>query len=159
MILVTGAGGVMGRKLVCDLAARGAEVRAFVKSPAQAKLAEADGATDVFVGDIRRPTDVERSLHGVRQVFHAAPTSVIRELPIAEAIVKAGRANGLEHVVFHSVIHPGIEELFHHQEKGRVEQLLAASGVPTTSLRSSLIRVRLFTMVTGTRPTSSRQKS
>lgn len=127
----------MGRKLIRDLAEGGAQVRAFVKNQAQAELTEADGATEAFIGDIRNPGDVARSLKGIRQVFHAAPTSVIHELPIAEAIVTASRANGVEHIVFHSVIHPEIAELFHHQEKGRVEQLLQASGVPTTSLRSS----------------------
>lgn len=137
MILVTGAGGSVGRALVRGMRERGVDSRAFVKNARQGRVAVSDGATEVVVGDIRSRDDVVDAVAGVTRVFHATPTSVIREVSIAENIVGAAREHGVEHIVYHSVIHPEIAEMFHHQEKGRVEDVFRSSGVPTTFLRAS----------------------
>jgi uncharacterized protein YbjT (DUF2867 family) len=127
----------VGRALVRDLHGRGEAVRAFVKNENQARIARADGATDVVVGDIQSSEDVKRATVGINKIFHATPTSIVREVAIAEDIVAASRANGVEHIVYHSVIHPDIVEMFHHQEKGRVEDVFRESGIPSTFLRAS----------------------
>ncbi|MBJ7289925.1 MAG: NmrA family NAD(P)-binding protein [Williamsia sp.] len=136
-MLVTGAGGGVGRSVARRLAERGETVRAFVKSEEQARVARADGAAEVVIGDIRSNADVAGAIPGVARVFHVCPTAVVREVSIAEGLVAAARANGVEHIVFNSVIHPEIKELPHHQEKLRVEELLHASDIPTTVLRPS----------------------
>lgn len=137
MILVTGAGGNVGRALLRGLRERGIDSRAFVKNVAQGRTARADGATETVVGDIRSRDDVLGAVAGVERVWHAQPTSVIREVAIAENIADAARTHGVEHVVYHSVIHPDIREMFHHQEKGRVEEVFRDSGLPSTFLRAS----------------------
>ncbi|OZC87699.1 NmrA family protein [Rhodococcus sp. 05-340-1] len=137
MILVTSAAGGVGRALVKDLHARGAQVRAFVKNDSQAELSRGDGATEVVVGDIESCTDLARAASGVRVVFHATPTSIVNELALARSLVEATRASDVEHVVYHSVIHPEITEMFHHQEKLRVEGIIRESGIPFTFLRAS----------------------
>ena len=137
MILVTGAGGSVGRSLLWGLTARGVESRAFVKNDRQARIALSDGATEAVVGDIRSRDDVRRAVAGFKRVYHATPTSVIHEVGIAHDIVDAAREHGVEHIVYHSVIHPDITEMFHHQEKGRVEDVFRESGLPYTFLRAS----------------------
>lgn len=137
MILVTGAGGNVGRALLRGLRERGIDSRAFVKNTVQGQTARAEGATETVVGDIRSRDDVLQAVAGVERVWHAQPTSVIREVSIAENIADAARRNGVEHVVYHSVIHPDIKEMFHHQEKGRVEDVFRNSGLPATFLRAS----------------------
>jgi uncharacterized protein YbjT (DUF2867 family) len=137
MILITGAGGGVGRALVRELRTKGETVRAFVKNDVQAAAARSDGATEVVVGDIRSSADLYAATAGVQLLFHANPTSVVREVSIAEDLVAATRANDIEHIVYHSVIHPDIVEMFHHQEKGRVEDVFRASGIPSTFLRAS----------------------
>ncbi|GAA1458108.1 NmrA family NAD(P)-binding protein [Williamsia maris] len=136
-ILVTGAGGGVGRSVARRLVERGETVRAFVKSEEQAGVARADGVAEVVIGDIRSHADVAGAVPGVARVFHVCPTAVVREVSIAEGLIAAARANDVEHIVFNSVIHPDIEELPHHQEKLRVEELLHASEVPATVLRPS----------------------
>lgn len=137
MILVTGAGGSVGRSLLRGMRERGLDSRAFVKNARQGRLAVTDGATEVVVGDIRSRDDVLDAVAGVTRVYHATPTSVIREVSIAENIVDAANKHGVEHIVYHSVIHPDIVEMFHHQEKGRVEDVFRESGIASTFLRAS----------------------
>ena len=137
MILVTSAAGGVGRPLVRQLVANGRVVRAFVKNEDQARRATADGAAETVIGDLRRPGDLEDALRGARQIYHAAPTQLIDELPVAERLIAAAKVEQLDQVVFHSVIHPDIAELPHHQQKLRVEGILRDSGLPVTVLRPS----------------------
>ncbi|KAK1952055.1 NmrA family protein [Colletotrichum sublineola] len=137
MILVTSAAGGVGRPLIRKLVANGLEVRAFVKNEEQAKRARADSATEVVIGDLRQPGDLENALRGVCQVYHTAPTQLIDEVPVAKRLITAAQAEQLHAVVFQSVIHPDIAELPHHRQKLLVEELLKESGLPVTILRPS----------------------
>lgn len=137
MILVTSAAGGVGRPLVQQLVAHGRDVRAFVKNEDQARRSRADGATETVIGDLRRPGDLENALRGARQIYHAAPTQLVDEMPVAERMIEAAQAEHLDQVVFHSVIHPDIAELPHHRQKLGVEGILRDSGLPVTVLRPS----------------------
>lgn len=137
MILVTSAAGGVGRPLVRQLVANGQAVRAFVKDEDQARRSRADGAAETVIGDLRRPGDLEEALRGTRQIYHAAPTQLVDELPVAERLITAARTEQLDQVVFHSVIHPDIAELPHHRQKLSVEGILRDSGLPVTVLRPS----------------------
>lgn len=137
MILVTSAAGGVGRPLVRQLVANGRVVRAFVKNEDQARRSRADGAAETVIGDLRRPGDLENALRGARQIYHAAPTQLVVEVPVAERLIAAAKAERLDQVVFHSVIHPDIAELPHHRQKLEVEAMLHDSGLPVTVLRPS----------------------
>jgi uncharacterized protein YbjT (DUF2867 family) len=137
MILVTSAAGGVGRPLVRELVANGQLVRAFVKNEDQARRSRADGAAETVIGDLRRPGDLENALRGARQIYHAAPTQLVDEMPVAERLIVAAQAEELDQVVFHSVIHPDIAALAHHRQKLRVERILHDSGLPVTVLRPS----------------------
>lgn len=137
MILVTSAAGGVGRPLVRGLVANDRDVRAFVKNEDQARHARADGAAEVVIGDLRQSGDLEAALRGVGQIYHAAPTQLVDELPVVERLIAAARAEQLDHVVFHSVIHPDIAELPHHRQKLLAEGKLRDSGLPVTILRPS----------------------
>jgi nucleoside-diphosphate-sugar epimerase len=69
-VLVTGAGGVLGREVVAQLAANGHAVRAHdrVALPPQAAAV----ASEVVVGDLREVGALEDALTGVDAVVHAA---------------------------------------------------------------------------------------
>jgi uncharacterized protein YbjT (DUF2867 family) len=137
MILVTSAAGGVGRPLVRGLTADDCDVRAFVKNEDQARQARADGAAEVVIGDLRQPGDLEAALRGVGQIYHAAPTQLVDELPVLERLIVAAQAEQLDHVVFHSVIHPDIAELPHHRQKLLAEGRLRDCGLPVTILRPS----------------------
>lgn len=87
-IVVTGAGGWLGRNLVRALVAEGRErIRCLVQSPDEATLLELlSPAVDPVVGDVRDPATVGRLFQGMQgvPVVHAAavihPTRRVREL-------------------------------------------------------------------------------
>jgi uncharacterized protein YbjT (DUF2867 family) len=135
MILVTGAAGKTGRAVIRALAARGAVVRALVhRAEQRARVTEA-GAREVVTGDLRAVSDLLAALEGVRAVYHIPPNVSPDEVTMGEAVIEAALATGVEHLVYHSVLHPQVEAMPHHWLKLRVEEALFASGLPYTILQ------------------------
>jgi NAD(P)H dehydrogenase (quinone) len=135
VILVTGAGGKTGRAVVGALAAMGAQVRAFVRRAEHGPALRERGAQEIIVGDLHSATDLRRAAEGARAVYHICPNVHPDEVPIGRAAIAAARAAGVEHFVFHSVLHPQTETMPHHWHKLRVEEALFASGLPYTILQ------------------------
>jgi len=71
----------------------------------------------------------------VRAVYHICPNVNPEEQRIGGLVIGAARAAGVEHFVFHSVLHPQIEAMPHHWHKMRVEEALFESGLPFTILQ------------------------
>jgi NADH dehydrogenase len=72
MLLVTGAAGFVGSRLVTRLAQEGEHPRALVRDAAKArKTLPADGY-DLFAGDTALPSTMDAALAGVDTVIHAA---------------------------------------------------------------------------------------
>lgn len=66
-VLVTGASGFLGRRVVENLRGRGAIVRAFVRPTAASRIT----ADEVVIGDLADRGAIERAVHGVTAVVHA----------------------------------------------------------------------------------------
>lgn len=135
MILITGAAGKTGRAIVRVLAQRGADVRVWVRRAAQVDAVTALGATEAVVGDMRETAVWRRATTNVRALYHICPNMHPHEIAIGELAIAAAQANGVHHVVYHSVLHPQTEEMPHHWRKLRVEEKLFASGLPFTILQ------------------------
>ena len=134
-ILVTGAAGKTGRAVIRELAARGAPVRAFLRRAEQRSAAEALGAGEVVVGDLRSRETVAAAVAGVASIYHICPNVHPDEIGIGRRVVSAALAAGVERFVYHSVLHPQIEAMPHHWAKMRVEELLFQSGLDATILQ------------------------
>jgi NAD(P)H dehydrogenase (quinone) len=135
MILVTGAGGKTGKAVLKALVARGADVRAFVRSTRHHPALNAVGIRDVVIGEMGDPLALARALHGANAVYHICPNVSPQELPFAKAVVAAADANGIRRFVYHSVLHPQIEAMPHHWAKLRVEEMLFSSKLDITILQ------------------------
>jgi uncharacterized protein YbjT (DUF2867 family) len=144
MILITGAAGKTGRAIIRALTARGAAVRALVHRPEQVQVIEALEAQEVLVGDLRAPATVEGAAHGTQAVYHICPNVSPDEVAIGQVAIEAARSAGVEHFVFHSVLHPQTEGMPHHWQKLRVEEALFASGLSYTILQPSAYMQNLF---------------
>lgn len=108
-VLVTGAGGFLGRHTVGALLRRGYEVRALLRSEEQAKVLPK--AADVMIGDIRRASDCDLVLKDVECVVHlAAAVSGGEDQQFASTVIatevflSALRRNPVKHMVHVSSI-------------------------------------------------------
>jgi NAD(P)H dehydrogenase (quinone) len=135
MILVTGAGGKTGKAVLGALVARGATVRAFVRSSRHHAALEAIGVNDIVVGEMDDPQALSQAARGMSAVYHICPNASPREFSFAKSLVAAANANGLHRLVYHSVLHPQIEAMPHHWAKLRVEEMLFSSGLDITILQ------------------------
>jgi uncharacterized protein YbjT (DUF2867 family) len=138
MILITGAAGKTGRAVLRALVARGETVRALVHRSEQMPHLEALGAQEVLAGDMREQATIERAAHAVRAVYHICPNVSPDEVTIGQAAIAAARSAGVEHFVYHSVLHPQTEAMPHHWQKLRVEEKLFESSLPYTILQPSV---------------------
>lgn len=134
MILITGAGGKTGRALIKALSTV-ERVRAFVYREEYVHGVQALGAEKVMVGDIRDEAAVRSAVKNARAVYHVCPNMSPDELTIGELIIKESRSAGVEHFVYHSVLHPQTEKMAHHWQKLRVEEMIFESGLPFTIIQ------------------------
>jgi uncharacterized protein YbjT (DUF2867 family) len=134
MILVTGAGGKTGRTVTKWLS-KAAPLCALVHREEQVSVLKSLGAERVVVGDLGDESAVRGAMQGVRAVYHICPNMNPDETAIGKLVIGAARENGVEHFVYHSVLHPQAEKMPHHWAKLRVEELLLESGLAFTVLQ------------------------
>lgn len=135
MILVTGAGGKTGRALIQCLAARGQSTRGLVRNRRLGQLLRTLGAQETVVADMQDQAAWSRAMHEIRSVYHICPNMHPQEVEIGERAIRAALQSGVEHFVFHSVLHPQVEAMPHHWSKMRVEERLFQSGLAFTILQ------------------------
>jgi len=134
-VLVTGAGGRTGQYIVPALVAAGHDVR-FVTRQAQysGPLSHYDRASPV-TADLASDEDVARVMRGAQAVYHIPPNMNPDEVAFGKRIINAAQAVGVMHFVYHSVLHPQVQDLTHHWNKVFVEEALIESGLPYTILQ------------------------
>jgi uncharacterized protein YbjT (DUF2867 family) len=140
-VLVTGATGIVGSRVVRELSSRGVGVRALVRNASTsnaekaAELTAIDGV-EVVEGDMTVPATLGAALHGVDRVMLIS-TSDQRMVEAQNAVVDASKAAGVGHVVKLSGIIPDLNSSFRFARMhGEIEAYLETSGVPFTHLRA-----------------------
>ncbi len=131
-ILVTGATGTVGRNVVDQLLARGADVRAFVRDPAKADL---PAGVAVVKGDLLDVDTMRAAFSGVSTLF-LLNAVVPDEFTQALLALNLARDAGIERIVYLSVIHSDIYvNVPHFAGKFGVERMLEQMGFNATILR------------------------
>jgi NAD(P)H dehydrogenase (quinone) len=134
MILVTGAGGKTGRSLIKVLS-KAESLCAFVHHEELVPVVKSLGAEKVILGDMRDESSVRSAMEGMRAVYHLCPNMSPDETVIGNSVIRAARIAGVEHFVYHSVLHPQTEKMNHHWQKLRVEEMIFESEMPFTILQ------------------------
>ncbi len=147
MILVTGASGFVGRRLIARLSERGERVRALVHDARSAQQMRS-GRVQAFARDARDPGLPRRVLEGVDSVIHLdvaglqpdpATGIAVRALD-PRRVVEAARVAGVRRVLYVSSLGARNDPrypYYHGQWLG--EQTVIAGGVPYAILRPSLV--------------------
>ena len=133
MILVTGAGGNVGRPLIEQLASAGMPARAAYHSADKAARARAAGLDAVAV-DYARPETLSPALDGVDAVFLLA-AGVQGQIEGETNVVRAAKAAGVRRIVKLSVFGVAEEEFGFARTHRPVEREIEASGLAWTFLR------------------------
>ena len=143
MILITGASGKTGRTLIKALS-KVESVCAFVHHEEHVSVVKSLGADKVIVGDMRDESAIRSAMQGARAVYHICPNMNPDEAGIGKLVIDAARESEVEHLVYHSVLHPQTEKMNHHWQKMRVEEMLFESGLPFTILQPALYMQNLL---------------
>ena len=143
-ILVTGAGGFIGRALVPLLLSNGRHLRCLYRKKPAGKLPV---GVEVAVGDLLKPRTLQKALQGIDTVYYlvhslAAGADRFRALDreAAENFVRAADRAGVRRVIYLSGLGEEAAGLSDHlASRGEVAQLLAKGRFKITTLRAAII--------------------
>lgn len=142
LILVTGAGGFIGRRLVNALLQRGYRVRCMVRRPATLPV----GAEQVQ-GDLLQPDSLPAVLEGVTTAYYLVHSMGVGSGDFAEQdrqaarhFVAAANAAGVQRVIYLGGLGETGDNLSHHlASRLEVAHILQTGHFSTTFLRAAVI--------------------
>jgi uncharacterized protein YbjT (DUF2867 family) len=145
-VLVTGATGYIGGRLVPRLLAEGHAVRAMTRDASRLRDVPWAGEVAVVEADALDPDSLRPALAGVDVAYylvHSIDTGAgfeERDRAAAEAFAGAARDAGVGRLVYLGGLAPADEELSPHlASRYEVGQVLLDSGVPTAVLQAAVI--------------------
>jgi uncharacterized protein YbjT (DUF2867 family) len=145
LILLTGATGYVGGRLLHRLEAEGRAVRCLVRRPTQLRASVAP-TTEIVAGDVTDRDSLERALAGVSAAYYLVHSMGAREdfeqrdRLAAEMFAKAAAAAGVRRIVYLGGLGDARADLSAHlRSRHEVGRILARSGVPTVELRASIV--------------------
>ena len=134
-ILVTGASGKTGQRVVAAIAQRGGKVRAFVRRPEVGAVLQKSGVAEVAIGDLTNEDSLRSAMTGAGQVLHICPPMHPREDEIARTMIRLAGELSVGRFVLYSVLHPLLADVPHHDRKLQAERALVDSGLSYTILQ------------------------
>lgn len=143
-ILLTGATGYVGGRLLHRLEARGESVRCLVRRP-EALAGRHAATTTLIKGSIDDPAALAASLSGARAAYYLVHsmggTRRFEEADrqAAERFGRAAREAGVGRIVYLGGLGHGRDLSRHLASRQETGTILAASGVPVLELRASIV--------------------
>ncbi len=139
-VLVTGATGFIGRRLVPALVERGDDVRAMTRRPGSY-----EGQGTAVAGDVFDPGSLTAPLEGVDVAVYLVhslddPDFERKDAEAARSFARAASDAGVSQIVYLGGLGDEDGDLSPHLRSRReVEELLGSTGVPVTALRAGII--------------------
>jgi uncharacterized protein YbjT (DUF2867 family) len=141
-VLVTGATGYLGSRLIPALVARGHRVRALTRELSRGRV---PAGAEPIVGNALDPASIATALRPEDTVVHLVGTPhpspakarqfVAVDLASVRAAVEAARATGASHFVYVSVAQPAPVMRAFQEVRAEGERLIRESSLPATILR------------------------
>ncbi|MEX1185980.1 MAG: NAD(P)H-binding protein [Gemmatimonadaceae bacterium] len=145
LVLLTGATGYVGGRLLSVLEERGHRVRCVARKPE--KLTPKVGrTTEVVAGDVLDRASLDAALRDVDAAYYlvhsmgSAGSFESEDRAAARNFGEAAAAAGVQRIIYLGALGSGDEELSPHlQSRHEVGDILRESGVPVIELRASII--------------------
>lgn len=150
-ILVTGASGYIGGRLIPELLAAGHRVRAASRHPDGLSRFDWFDRVEVVRADLSDPSTLAGAVDGIEVVYYLVhsmgdgPGTRFEDAESAAArnLADAAAAAGVARIIYLSGIHPPgheLEDLSQHmRSRERVARILLADAVPTVVLRAATV--------------------
>lgn len=146
-ILVTGATGTVGSRVVARLREMGIRPRVLVRDPD--RVPDDWAGVDVAVGDFTDTTSLDDALRGVDRMFLTSadgPDKVAHETAAVDAVARAGVERVVKLSALHARTGSPVPAFDWH---GQIEERLADSGIAHTDLRPAFFMENLLMMAAG----------
>lgn len=145
LVLITGATGYIGGRLVPVLERAGVRLRCLARRPSSLASRVAE-TTEVVAGDLLEPASLDRALAGVDVAYYLVHSMgahgdyLEKDRAAARNFGDAAQRAGVRRIVYLGGLAATGEELSRHLES-RIEtgEVLRASGVPVVELRASVV--------------------
>ncbi len=144
LILLTGATGYVGGRLLIALESQGARICCLTRRPDAIAAGRAPG-TRVVRGDLSVEADVRAAMEGVELAYYLAHSMAAggefreEDRRTAEIFASIARDAGVERVVYLGALGRDPELSAHLASRQEVGEILRTQGPPTIELRSSII--------------------
>lgn len=144
MILLTGATGYIGGRLLRHLEREAIPVRCLCRNPELLRGRVAAG-TEIVEGDLLQPASLAGAFLGVQMAFylvHAMRSGrefERQEREAAENFARAAREAGVRRIVFLGGLTHGNRQSPHMRSRMETGNILRASGIPVIELRASIV--------------------
>lgn len=128
-ILVTGATGYVGGRLIPRLLERGHQVRVFVRDPQRIAGRPWAGAVEVFTGDMLNPASVTAAVAGVDAAYYLVHAmgagGEFRARDLLAAAIFGSAARDLAHVIYLGGLLPDASDISEHlRSRAEVGEIL-----------------------------------
>lgn len=144
MILLTGATGYVGGRLLRALELGGQPIRCLTRQVSALRQRVAD-TTEVIAGDLLDPASLPPAMAGIETAYYlvhamaSAKSFEDEDRRSAEAFASAARDAGVKRIIYLGGLGAGNKLSPHLRSRQEVGRILAARGVPTIEFRTSII--------------------
>ncbi len=146
IVLVTGATGFVGGKLVPLLLERGYRVRCLVRDPKRLQIKPWYSQVEVVIGDIATCETLVEALSGVSSAYYLVHNMshgkdyIEEEAAAAQNFADAAEYAGVRHIIYlGGLADPNGHIGRHMRSRLQTGEILRSGNVPVTELRASLI--------------------
>lgn len=142
-VLLTGATGYIGGRLLPHLLEDGHRVRCLVRNPDRARQSLPDGA-EIVRGDVVSGDGVAEALHGIEVAYYLvhsmgadADDFAERDRTAALGFAARARAAGVRRIIYLGGLEGEVSE--HLRSRAEVAEVLAQEGPPTVHVRAAMV--------------------
>jgi uncharacterized protein YbjT (DUF2867 family) len=146
LILVTGATGYIGGRLVPRLIEKGYRVRCLLRDPSRLQGRSWQPSVQIVVGDVLQPASLVGAMEGVWTAYYlvhslgSGSDFHLRDLKAALNFGEAARAAGVERIIYLGGLadpSPNLSE--HLRSRQQTGEALRSAGIPVTEFRAGVI--------------------